>query len=364
MPKENIDLIREAGFVRALVPAAAGGDERDLWDYCDAVRLITKACPATGWVTGVLNVHQAAIPHFDVSVQKEVWATGVNTIISSSGTPVMKAKLAEGGVTVSGRGRWSSGCDHAEWAMVGVKVPDLSDSQYPQRKYRDYMFMAHKSEYSIDQDTWYSMGQRGSGSKDLVFDNLFVPYRRMEPLSSLSFGTSGGAGTIDSWIARTPFVLIFSTFLPSIALGCAEGMIEEFTKRQRTRKNNLTGAYGILNAAGHMRLAESAHELESLQLFFRHLQELIQGIGERSERLDESVYMGTLAKLTFITARATNITDRLFEAAGASAIADFSIMQRYWRDGKAARLHVGSDFDSWAQHHGRLLLGMPPTADL
>src|SRR5580658_9317676 len=75
--KGNIELIREAGFMRALLPACLGGDERDLWDYCEGVRTVVKACPSTGWVTGVLNVHPAALCHYDSSVQKEVLATGV-----------------------------------------------------------------------------------------------------------------------------------------------------------------------------------------------------------------------------------------------------------------------------------------------
>jgi len=194
VPRENMALIREAGFMRALLPAALGGDERDLWDYCEGVRTVVKACPSTGWVTGVLNVHPAALCHYDASVQKEVLATGVDTVICSSGTPAMKAKLADGGILVSGQGRWASGCDHAEWAVVGVKIPDLSDAQYPQRRYRDYLFMAHKSEYTIE-DTWYSTGQRGSGSKDLIFKNLFVPNRRIERLDAVYLNYSHGAGS-------------------------------------------------------------------------------------------------------------------------------------------------------------------------
>src|SRR5579864_8192202 len=85
VPVENIDLIREAGFVRALLPAALGGDERDIWDYCEAVRTLSQACPSTGWVAGVLNVHPAALCHFGESVQREVLATGVDTISCSSG---------------------------------------------------------------------------------------------------------------------------------------------------------------------------------------------------------------------------------------------------------------------------------------
>jgi alkylation response protein AidB-like acyl-CoA dehydrogenase len=360
---ETIDLIREAGFVRALLPAALGGDERDLSDYCDGVRTLAKACPSTGWVTGVLNVHQAALCHFDASVQKEILATGVDTIVCSSGSPAMKAKLADGGILVSGRGRWSSGCDHAEWALVGVKVPDPSDSQYPQRRYREYMFMAHRSEYVID-DTWYSTGMRGSGSKDLVFDKLFVPYRRIERMDAIYFNYSHGAGVVDSWIARVPFPLLFAVFLPAIALGCADGMIAEFTKRQRVRKNAYTGAQGILNPAGYMRLAESVHELESLTAYYRQLLDSMQRYGERGERLTEDKSLDMQSKFPFITTRATHVIDRLMEGAGSSAVADFNPMQRYWRDGHTARLHLGSDYDVSLQHHGRYLLGLMPTPDL
>lgn len=364
VPAENIEIIRQAGFVRALIPASLGGDERDLWDYCDGVRTLAKACPATGWVAGVLNVHPPGVLHFDKTVRDKIWGGGaVDTIICSSGSPAMKAKLADGGIVVSGRGRWSSGCDHAEWAVVGVKVPDPSDSQYPERRYRDYMFLAHRSEYTID-DTWYSMGMRGSGSKDLVFDKLFVPSSRMERLDGLNFGYSSGADTVDSWIARLPFALLFAVFLPAVALGCADGMVEEFTKRQRVRKNAYTGAQGILNPAGYMRLAESVHELESLSVFYRHQLDAMQQRGQRAERLTEATFFDMQAKFPFIAERAVKVIDRLFEGAGSSAIADFNQMQRYWRDGHTVRLHQGMDYDLSLQHHGRHLMGLMPTADL
>jgi 4-hydroxyphenylacetate 3-monooxygenase len=363
VPPENIARVKEAGFVRALVPAQLGGDERDLFDYCDGIRTITKACPSTGWVSGVLNIHPVATGHFAPETQAEIMKTGVDTIICSSGTPSMKAKLADGGITVSGRGRWSSGCDHAEWAVVGVKVPDPSDARYPERNYRDYMFMAHRSEFTID-DTWYSTGLRGTGSKDLVFDNLFVPYRRMEGLDALNLGYTKGSGTVDSWITHLPFALLFAIFLPAVALGCADGMVEQFTKRQRSRKNAYTGAAGILNPAGYMRLAESVHELESLSVYYRQLLEDMQGYAERREKLSEAAFFEMQARFPFVTARAVHVIDRLFEGAGSSAIADFNPMQRYWRDGHTARLHQGMDYDLALQNHGRSIIGLPMTGDL
>ena len=179
------------------MPAEWGGDERDLWDFCDGVRTVTKACPSTGWVTGVLNVHQAAICHCDRSVQEEIFATGPDTVICSSGSPAMKAKLVDGGMVVTGRGRWSSGCEHAEWAMVGANVPDVSDAKFPERNRRPFLFMVHRSQYQID-DTWYATCMRGSGSHDLLFNDLFVPNRRAEEVTAMVFNRSRGAGTIDN----------------------------------------------------------------------------------------------------------------------------------------------------------------------
>jgi alkylation response protein AidB-like acyl-CoA dehydrogenase len=362
VPKENIEIIKKVGFTRALVPKVLGGDERDLWDYCEGVRTLVKACPSTGWVTGVTNVHQAGLTLFDKSVQEEVLGSGLDNIICSSGSPAMKAKLVDGGMIVTGKGRWASGCDHAEWALIGVKVPDLSDSQYPERRYREYMFLAHKSDYTIE-DSWYSTGMRGSGSKDLVFDNYFVPSHKMERMDSLTLGFSRGVGTVDSWIARVPFALLFATFLPAVGLGCADGMVEEYTKRQKVRKNAYTGAQGILNPAGYMRLAESKHELDSLSVYYRHLLDEMQQFGERGDKLTESKFFD-MQKFPFIATRATNVIDRLFEGAGSSAIADFNNMQRYWRDGHTARLHQGMDYDFVLQHYGRFLMGLMPTPDL
>ena len=121
--KATINIVRQAGFVRAFVPKKYGGDERDLWDYLEGVRAVTKACPSTGWVTGVSNVHQVAVTMFKPSIQEQVWADGPDTWIVSSGTPSMVATLADGGVIVSGRGRWSSSRCRATWRWPRRRCP-------------------------------------------------------------------------------------------------------------------------------------------------------------------------------------------------------------------------------------------------
>lgn len=362
VPRENIEIIRNAGFVRAFVPKEHGGDERDLWDFLDGVRTVSKACPSTGWVTGVMNVHQIAMCNWAKSVQEEVFATGPDTLIASSGTPAMKATLVDGGFVVSGRGRWSSGCQHAEWVMVGAGVPDLADTQFPRRNYRPHLFLAHRSQFTIEE-TWRAMSMRGSGSNDLLFDNLFVPTIRAEEVIGMVFNRSRGAGTVDNWGSRVPFALSFASFFAAVALGCADGMLEEYTRRTRTRKHVMTGVSGIVHPASHMRLAESVHELESLTAYYKELANAMQAFGESGKPLDETTYNNMLHRFPFVTARVVALVNRLWEGAGASAIFESNPMQRYWRDVQACRLHFGQDYDSNRLQHGRALLGIPPSPD-
>jgi alkylation response protein AidB-like acyl-CoA dehydrogenase len=362
IPVENIQAIVDAGFARAFTPSEYGGDERDMWDYVDGIRAVAKACPSTGWVTGVMNVHQSVVVHFTNEIKDQVWGNDPDTLISSSGTAVMKAELAEGGVIVNGKGRWSSGCEHAEYALVGIKVPDIGDS-IPMRRHRPAMFLAHKSEYTIE-DVWHTEAMKGTGSNNLVFDNLFVSSERLEALDALSFGYAKGIGASPKWFGKLPMPIHFSCFFPAVALGCADGMIEEFTMRTKMRKNAYTEAAGVLNPGLQMRLAEAVHEIEALTAYYRVQMDEMQQFGMSDERLTDAQWHRMLQRLPYISDRALKVVENLFVGAGSSAIASGGKMQRYWRDAHACRMHAGMDYDSSLMHHGRNMLGLGMTPDL
>ena len=113
-----------------------------------------------------------------------------------------------------------------------------------------------------------------------------------------------------------------------------------------------------------MRLAESIHELEALTAYYHVILGEMQGYAERREKLTEAKFFDMQARLPFVATRAVDVIERLFIGAGSSAIADFNMMQRYWRDGHTVRLHTGMDYDTALQNHGRSLIGLAPTADL
>ena len=79
---------------------------------------------------------------------------------------------------------WSSGCDHAEWAIVGCRRQNAEGELV-------YCFaVLPRSDYEI-RDDWFAAGMRGSGTKTLVIKDAFVPNHRIqaakqEALSNLS----------------------------------------------------------------------------------------------------------------------------------------------------------------------------------
>ncbi len=56
---------------------------------------------------------------FSKQAQEEFWGTDPEATASSSIAPFGKTEETEGGVIFNGDMRWSSGCDHADWAILG-----------------------------------------------------------------------------------------------------------------------------------------------------------------------------------------------------------------------------------------------------
>ena len=84
----------------------------------------------------------------------------------------------DGGIRLSGRFGWSSGCDHTEWAIVGVNRPQADGSK------AYCLAVLPRQDYTIDDD-WDSAGMQGSGSKTLVLDRVFIPDYRIQPIEDM-----------------------------------------------------------------------------------------------------------------------------------------------------------------------------------
>ena len=123
---------------------------------------------------------------FSKRLQDEIWGENPDATASSSIAPFGKAQNVEGGIILNGELGWSSGCDHAEWAIVGFRRP-AGEGEPPV-----YCFgVVPRADYEI-RDDWFVAGMRSSGTKTLILKDVFIPDHRIEAAKDMMEGRSAG----------------------------------------------------------------------------------------------------------------------------------------------------------------------------
>ena len=108
-------------------------------------------------------------------------------IAFGSYAPVGKAVPVDGGYSLSGVWSFTSGCDHARWLVLGGIVPPIEE-----RPANPAFFLLPIGDVRLD-DNWFTMGLAGTGSKNSVAADAFVPAHRVVAVSDLLAGTTPGA---------------------------------------------------------------------------------------------------------------------------------------------------------------------------
>lgn len=358
VPKENIDLLKATGLHRAFQPRAYGGLEMPVPDFENCIALIATACGSTAWAFSLLAEHAHQIALYSKDLQDEIWKEDPDTLSSSSIAPYGKSVEVEGGVRFSGEFGWSSGCDHASWAILGFLRDDATHGKV-------YSFaILPRGDYMI-KDTWFTQGMRGTGSKTLVVKDAFVPNHRIESVPALMTLTSAGGQLYpDSRIYHVPFIHVFASCFSSVSLGIAERMIALYTERTQSRVRAYTGAKVGQSIPACMRLAESAHQVAAGRAFLEKTWEDMRDHAARRVYPDPVKMACWRTNQAYAVKMFVQAVDRLFEASGGSAWFDDAEGQRLFRNIHMTAAHAYTDYDISAQILGRALMGLEPDPSL
>ncbi|MCR8924265.1 flavin-dependent monooxygenase [Dasania sp. GY-MA-18] len=356
VPKENIELLKKIGFTRAFQPKAYGGLEVTLAEFGECVATLAGACASTAWASSLLATHSHQLALFSPKLQEEVWGQDPLATLSSSVAPLGKIEEVEGGIRISGDLTWSSGCDHAEWAILGFIRK--GNEHFPEP--HTHFAVVPRSDYEIIDD-WYACAMKGSGTKTLKVRDVFVPNYRIESAKALMEGKSSGYGLYpDSEIFFSPYRPYFACGFSAISLGIAEQMIKWFIVRSKTRVRAYTGAEVGKDVPAYMRLAESRHQVNAARaLLEKDWNDLTQQ--SKSQVLPSADQLANWrTNQAYAVKMCIQAVDRLFESSGANAWFNHNEAQRLFRDSHMTAAHAYTDYDVCAQIFGRHLVGLEP----
>lgn len=345
-------LLLDNGFVRALQPARWGGGEVPMIDFIDAGFEISRASPSAGWVAGVIGVHPWQLALFDDRAQRDMWGDDPATMHSSSYNPTGKAEAVEGGYRVSGRWSFSSGCDHCRGVNLGANVGKIEIGGKALPDFRS--FLLFPDQYRID-DTWHVAGLRGTGSKDIVVENAFVPAHRTQSHLDYAFNQPlAGREHNDGVLYRMPWSVVFNMALATAVVGAARGFIDIWIDQNLTRRLGPTRAAD--DALTQRRLAEALWYVDTTWTQMRaDTIELTEMAKAR-----ETVTMAQRAQIRWNMNRGCDliggaIVDLMRSASGRSIFLDHPLQQRF-QDIQGALGHAFLVPDPIARHVGGSLL--------
>lgn len=341
---ETISDLKTAGLFRVLQPAAYGGFEYDPRVFMELAMILGAACPSTGWVYAVVGVHNWQLGLMPKQAQEDVWGRDQDTLISSSYTPRGQVEIVEGGYRLSGRWSFSSGCEHADWAILGGAATE------PDGTVRRLCFLLPRTDYTID-DVWNVVGLRGTGSNDVVVDNAFVPEHRTHPFTS-------GSVTSDSPIYLLPFGPVFSFGITAPLLGAAQGALDEHVAWTADRVRITRGSRVAEEPFSQARVSEASAEIDGARLqMMRDLAEMMELAGDGKEI---PIELRARARLDQVRATqlAASAVDRVFTNSGGRVLHELNPIQRAWRDIHAGSLHNSNVAEPILMAYGAMKFGL------
>lgn len=349
LPDAVWERLLEGGFLRSLQPKRWGGGEVEFLEFLDAVMTLSAANPSAGWVAGVIGVHPWQLALFDDRAQEDQWGEDPARLHSSSYNPTGKAERVDGGYKVSGRWSFSSGCDNCRGVNLGAIVPG---SEIPE--FRSFLLLP--GQYRIE-DNWHVAGLKGTGSKDIVVDEVLVPEYRTQSHIDYAVGAPlPGQVHNDAPLYRLPWSVVFNMALAASILGSARGFVEAWVGETRDRFVPGSGRLAD-DPLTQRRLADALWDLDAattvLRADARSLRDMAQA--RHTPTMDER------ARLRWNTNRgcervAAACTDLFRVASGRSVFLDHPLQMRF-ADLQAGLGHAFLVPDPLAKAVGGHLLG-------
>ena len=353
VPEATIKELTETGFFRLLQPRLHGGLGADPVVFLDCVRQLGRACGSTGWVAGVLGVNAWQLALFPPRAQEDVWGPDPDARICVSLAPVGRVTQLADGYRLSGRWSFSSGSDHADWAMVGAIVRDGHGNPVEMRT-----FLLPGSDYRVDR-VWDTVGLRGTGSNDLVVEDVFVPAHRTLGANQLADRNRPGHAVNPEPVYRLPLGSLFTSSISAPIVGMAEAAYEAYLTAMRTRVRASGGGPVAEDPFAQVRAGRAASEIDAAWLqLSRNIADL-HDWARRGEQPPMRLRTRLRRDQVLATERAVTAVDLLMENAGGGAMrTGDNVLQRAWRDVHTGRGHITNDPEKALVLFGREAFGL------
>ncbi|WP_054955484.1 acyl-CoA dehydrogenase family protein [Paenibacillus dakarensis] len=320
-PFENFEDLREIGYLKWTVPQEYGGDEISLYEMVQVQERLAYGDGSTALAAGW---HLGQILHLRISRKwpEKLFADLCHDIVqhgammnvfaseagtgspSRGGRPETTAVRTEGGWLISGRKTFSTLAPILDRFVVTAHVVEEDTVSE---------FLIQRSEQTTIDETWNTLGMRGTGSHDVILNKAFAA----DHARITGKGNDDGGG----WLLHIPACYM------GIALAARDYALN-FAKTYKP--GSIQGSIATLPTV-QQSIGKMEAELRTARSVLYEAAELWDQ--DPSSRQNMRAQLG-LAKYV-VTNNAISIVDQAMRIVGAASLSKERPLERYYRDIRA-----------------------------
>jgi 3-hydroxy-9,10-secoandrosta-1,3,5(10)-triene-9,17-dione monooxygenase len=340
-----IEALKASDIFKLMAPAAYGGLELDLDTFFEVGLALGEGDASMSWVANFYIEHVWMLCQFPASFQQALFADQSYVLAPAMISPTGVVKQEAKGWRLSGRWSWSTGIMHADW-VIPAAIMKVGDKRAP------FFFAIPADEVKVE-DTWFIDGMQGTGSNDVLIEDVFVPEDRCVAYLDMVKGEGPGAEIHEGPLYRTPMLPILGLAAGLPALGQAKTCLRLYRERLEEIIESPSPTRQA-KASNFMRLAEADIQVQQAELLLR---EMVDDVMVRRNNSTSEDRARWATQLAWAINEAKRAIARISEVAGASAHFQTHPMQRAVRDINTIASHVIFDLDTRLEHRGRSMLG-------
>jgi alkylation response protein AidB-like acyl-CoA dehydrogenase len=346
---ETIAEYHTAGILRILQPKRFGGLQGRFSLFSRIVEELTYGCASSAWVYAVLAEHQWIIAQYPEQAQIDVWGEDPLAVASSSLAPREAARRVPGGWRLSGHYPFSSGCDYAQWAIIGTFLGEKGDP-------RGIAYLLVRLTEAEIVDDWQVLGLLGTGSKSLVLRDVYVPEHRSVLVSDLFAGTPPGARVHPDYpVLRAPRGFLVSYSLPPVAIALGRRALDiacASLSRRVSRGVTKVAASEVVQMA----IGEAAAAIDAATLLLHTGRDYSTAEVSSGRRITEAEALRARRDMVYAQHQVSWAVDRLCELDGARWVYDNDQLGTIRRDVMTILTHHAASRQAAMAPYGKMLL--------
>ncbi|MEM9749627.1 MAG: acyl-CoA dehydrogenase family protein [Pseudomonadota bacterium] len=341
--QDIIEELKALGLYRSFVPEQFGGRNVTPMRFLELIERIAEADGSAGWVASFAfgSKYLASLPAETVA---KIYGDNPDAVFCGGVFPPQKAKRVDGGILVNGRWPFGSGCMGSDYTGVGILVEGADGGGLP-------LMAVMPSEKVRIEETWDTVGMSGTGSHDLVVEDVVVP-------EDWTFVRGAGA-SIDTDQFRFPTLPMAAQVLAICGFGAARAALNHVYEVAGGRKS-ITGAPTLGDRVNvQLHLGEAEGKMRAARSWFYAETEKVWDLTVAREDISREQTAALRLAASHLARTGAEVARACYEMTGTMGIFKDNPLSTYMADAMVTAQHAFLTEGTFI-NAGKVFLGHDP----